>query len=209
MRQHSASAAKLAAELEQDIQTHTRVYGAIDCAQREMIAAVREERLKVFGHEAKAGGHSDPSAEAKQVGALLFLGPRTIDLDGWTREDRQRPFKEWAGYRGPYFDRLHFRTKEVVALWPPQPPESDTSEAAYGTIAEEARLTKWLVEQMTAAPSTPRSKEAMQQEATDAGLKFTDRAFERSWSAAVEKSRASAWSRPGRRKSPRRIDTPN
>jgi hypothetical protein len=210
MRQHAASATTLAADLEQDIKTHTTVYAALDRAQRDMIAAAREERLELFGHKAKGDGQSDPSAVAERVEAVLFLGPRTIDLDGWIREDRQLPIEEWAGYRGPYYDRLHFRTSKVLALWPAQaPPESDISNIPpAGTAAQETLLTKWLVSQMAAAPTMPRSKEAMKDAARSVGVKFSGRAFERAWHAAVQESGASAWSKPGAR-SKRRIDTPN
>jgi hypothetical protein len=210
MRQQAASATTLSADLEQDIRTHTTVYAALDRAQREMIAAVREERLELFGHKAKGDGHSDPSAVAERVEAVLFLGPRTIDLDGWVREDRQLPIEEWAGYRGPYYDRLHFRTSKVLALWPEQPPpESDTSNILpAGTAGQETLLTKWLVSLMVAAPKTPRSKDAMKEAARSSGVKFSGRAFQRAWHAAVQESGASAWSKPGR-KSKRCIDTPN
>lgn len=126
MRKHAAPVATLAAELDRDIGTHTRVYQALASAQGEMIAAVRDERLELLGHEAKGDGQSDPSAVAKRIESALFLGPRTIDLDGWVREDRQRPVDEWAGYSGPYFDRLHFRTNEVVALWPERLPANSS-----------------------------------------------------------------------------------
>ena len=199
MRQHAASATTLAADLEQDIKTHTTVYAALDRAQREMIAAVREERLELFGHKAKGDGQSDPSAVAERVEAILFLGPRSIDLDGWIREDRQLPIEEWAGYRGPYYDRLHFRTREVLALWPePVPPESDISKVQpAGTAAQEAELTKSLVSQMAAAPNAPRSKDAMKEAARAPAMKFSGRAFERAWHAAVKESGASAWSNTG------------
>ena len=152
MREHAASATTLAADLEQDIKTHTTVYTALDRAQREMIAAVREERLGLFGHKAKGDRQSDPSAVAEKVEAVLFLGPRTIDLDGWVREDSQLPLEEWAGYRGPYYDRVHFRTREILALWPEQVlPESVIREVQPGgTAAQEAELTKWLASQMAA-----------------------------------------------------------
>jgi hypothetical protein len=210
MREHTASATTLSAELEQDIKTHTTVYTALDRAQREMIAAVREERLELFGHKAKGDRQSDPSAVAEKVEAVLFLGPRTIDLDGWVREDSQLPIEEWAGYRGPYYDRAHFRTREVLALWPEQiPPERVIPEVQPGgTAAQEAELTKWLASQMAAGPNTPRSKDLMKEAAGAAGMKFSGRAFERAWHAAVQESGASAWSAPGR-KSLRRIDTPN
>jgi hypothetical protein len=210
MRQQAASATTLAADLEQDIRTHTTVYAALDRAQREMITAVREERLELFGHKAKGDGHSDPSAVAERVEAVLFLGPRTIDLDGWVREDRQLPIEEWAGYRGPYYDRLHLRTSKVLALWPERAPrESDVSTIPpAGTAAQETSITKWLVSRMTAAPTVPRSKEAMKEAARSAGVNFSGRAFERAWLAAVQESGASAWSKPGR-KSRHRIDTPN
>jgi hypothetical protein len=122
MRRHGALAVTLAAEFDRDIGSHSRVYEALASAQGEMIAAVRDGRLELLGHEAKGDGQSDPSAVAKRIDSVLFLGPRTIDLDGWVREDRRLPVDEWAGYRGPYFDRLHFRTKEVTALWPERVP---------------------------------------------------------------------------------------
>jgi hypothetical protein len=210
VRQQAASATTLAAELEQDIKTHATVYAALDRAQQEMIAAVREERLELFGHKAKGDGQADPSAIAERVEAVLFLGPRTIDLDGWIREDRQLPIEEWAGYRGPYYDRLHLRTSKVLALWPERaPPESDVSTIPpASTAAQETSITKWLVLRMTAAPTVPRSKVTMKEAARSAGVNFSGRAFERAWHAAVQESGASAWSKPGR-KSKRRIDTPN
>jgi hypothetical protein len=210
MRQHAASATTLAADLEQDIKIHTTVYAALDRAQREMIAAVREERLELFGHKAKGDGQSDPSAVAERVEAILFLGPRTIDLDGWIREDRQLPIEKWAGYRGPYYDRLYLRAGKVLALWPERAPrESDVSAIRpAGTAAQETSITKWLVSRMTAAPTVPRSKEAMKEAARSAGMNCSGRAFERAWLAAVQESGASAWSKPGR-KSRHRIDTPN
>ena len=174
MRHHAASATTLAADLEQDIKTHTTVYAALDRAQQEMIAAVREERLELFGHKAKGDGQADPSAIAERVEAVLFLGPRTIDLDGWIREDRQLPIEEWAGYRGPYYDRLHLRTSKVLALWPERAPrESDVSTIPpAGTAAQETSITKWLVSRMTAAPTVPRSKVAMKEAARRAGVEF-------------------------------------
>jgi hypothetical protein len=132
MRKHATSAAALAVELEQDIATHTRAYTALAQAQQEMIAAVREERLELLGHEAKGDGQSDPSAVAKRIDGVLFLGPRTIDLDGWVREDSQLSVDEWAGYRGPYFDRLHFRTREVMALWPERLPADNSVSGRTG-----------------------------------------------------------------------------
>ena len=174
MRHHAASATTLAADLEQDIKTHTTVYAALDRAQQEMIAAVREERLELFGHKAKGDGQADPSAIAERVEAVLFLGPRTIDLDGWIREDRQLPIEEWAGYRGPYYDRLHLRTSKVLALWPERAPrESDVSTIPpAGTAAQETSITKWLVSRMTAAPTVPRLKVAMKEAARRAGVDF-------------------------------------
>jgi hypothetical protein len=209
MRQHAASATALAAELEQDIKTHTAVYTALDSAQRKMIAAVREELLELFGHKAKGDGQADPSAVAERVEAVLFLGPRTIGLDGWIRADRQLPIEEWAGYRGPYYDRVHFRTSQVLALWPEQVSrESDIlSSPPVRTVAQETLLTKWLITKMEATPTMPQSKKIMKCAAGKDGLKFSDRGFERAWHAAVQRSEASAWSKAGR-KSKRRIDTP-
>ena len=67
MRKHAVPVATLAAELERDIGTHTRVYETLASAQREMIAAVRDERLELLGHKAKDDGQSDPSAVAKRI----------------------------------------------------------------------------------------------------------------------------------------------
>ena len=84
---------------------------------------------------------------------------------------------------------------------------NSTSRSAHGTVAQETELRKWLVSRMVATPMEPRPKATMQGIATDAGLKFSARAFERCWRIAVVESGASAWSAPGR-KSSRRIDTP-
>jgi hypothetical protein len=203
MRQHAASATTLAAELEQDIKTHTAVYTALDSAQQEMIAAVREERLELFGHKAKGAGQADPSAVAVRVEAVLFLGPRTIDLDGWIREDRQLPTEEWAGYRGPYYDRVRFKTEEVIALWP----VPKLNEAVAHHIASETRLIRWLTELMRTSPNEPMSKADTKLAAIKAGFEFPERAFQRAWAAAVRDSEATRWATAGR-KSKRRIDTP-
>jgi hypothetical protein len=83
---------------------------------------------------------------------------------------------------------------------------TNASTPAQGTVAQETELRKWLVSKMTAAPMEPQPKATMQRAAREAELKFSARAFERSWRAAVLESEAIAWSVPGRRR-PRRIDT--
>jgi chaperonin GroEL (HSP60 family) len=71
---------------------------------------------------------------------------------------------------------------------------------AKWTVAEETNLKDWLVSQMSAASRAPQSKADMKRLATAAGLKFSARAFVRTWRAAVLESGAGAWSRPGKRR---------
>ena len=132
MRLHGTTAATLAANLEHDILTETSVQAALDRARTEMVDAVRNERLPAIGHRAKTDGASAPSAVPEKIGGALFLGPRTIDVDGWVREDSERPTAEWSGYHGPYFDRVHFRTVDVTVLWPANP--SDNGETPDGGL---------------------------------------------------------------------------
>jgi len=86
------------------------------------------------------------------------------------------------------------------------PIEMSTSPAVHRTVAQETELKRWLMSQIAAAPRTPRPKAAMKQAATDVGIKFSARAFERCWHAAILETQASNWSAPGR-KPARRIDT--
>jgi hypothetical protein len=78
--------------------------------------------------------------------------------------------------------------------------EFDRWHVGNTTIGGERRLTQWLVVQMRAAPSAPRSKAVMQDAARAASFTFSEIGFGRSWSAAIEEAPAPAWSRGGRRK---------
>jgi hypothetical protein len=126
----------LAADLERDLRTETDVQAALSHARVEMVDAVRNERLAAIGHRAKSDGVSDPSAIAETIDGTLFLGPRTIDWDGWVREDTELPLDAWSGYRGPFFNRVHFRTADVMALWPA------TVSVSGGADAESASATR-------------------------------------------------------------------
>jgi hypothetical protein len=93
--------AALAADLDRDLRTETAVQEALNHARAGMVDAVRNERLAAIGHRAKRDGVSDPSAVAERIEGALFLGPRTIGLDGWVKEDTDLPVVEWSGYRVP------------------------------------------------------------------------------------------------------------
>jgi hypothetical protein len=127
----TAAPSTLAADLERDIETETGVQASLDHARAEMVDAVRSERLVAIGHRAKRDGISDPSAIAEIIEGTLFLGPRTIDWDGWIREDTGLPLDAWSGYRGLFFDRVHFRTADVVALWPATVSASGGADAEF------------------------------------------------------------------------------
>jgi hypothetical protein len=118
MRKFDVPATELASQLEQDIATQTVIDRRLEEARRQMVVAVRDELLNAFGHRAYDDGKSDPNAVAKKVDSSLFLGPRTINYDGWLRADVDRRLEEWAGCTGPCFDRVHFRTDDILTLWP-------------------------------------------------------------------------------------------
>jgi len=80
--------------------------------------------------------------------------------------------------------------------------EFDRWHVGNTTIGGERRLTQWLVVQMRAAPSAPRSKVVMKEVAKAAGFTFSEEGFGRCWSAAIDEASAPAWSRGGRRKAP-------
>jgi hypothetical protein len=86
------------------------------------------------------------------------------------------------------------------------PVDAVSPPSVQGTAAQETELKRWLVSHMAAAPTRPRPKAAVHRVAKETGLKFSARAFERSWRIAVLESGASAWSAPGRKPSGR-IDT--
>ena len=92
---------------------------------------------------------------------------------------------------------------EVFERW------ADPSEDVAGSLtsAHEFRLKGWLTKEMKAQPNAPKSKAEMQAAAKAAGLTFTTRGFNRSWSEAALRAETPKWSKPGR-KSKRHIDTP-
>jgi hypothetical protein len=202
MRKFSLSAGHLAEQLAEDIRTESGLLAAIDQAQSQVISLVRDEKLSAFGRRAIRERQSDPTAVHEKLDPMLFLGPRTIDLDGWVREDTNLPFKETQGYKGPYFDLIRFRTDDVTRIWPAPRAGKATTKAIGVTF------TKWLTEQMRASPTMPVAKVAVQQAAHAAGFSVSGRAFARAWANAVEASGAMRWSGPGPRSS-RRIDSEN
>ena len=119
MRENETTAAALAAQLEQDIHVQTEINRALETADAELVSTIRAERLDAIGHKTINGQRPNPSAVAEKIDGTLLLGPRTISCDGWLQEDTTRDMDEWLGCKGPYFDRIHFRTKNVLALWPP------------------------------------------------------------------------------------------
>jgi hypothetical protein len=175
-----------------------------------MIGAVRNERLVAIGHRAKKDYGSDTSAIAEPIAGTLFLGPRTIDVDGWLREDTELPVEEWSGYRGPFFDRVHFRAADVVALWPNPtvpiamnfsspfesgvvllsggPPTNDqTSPNGLSNLAvSAAALRDWYIERRDAWPAEWKNP-SQDEDLSDAREHFASRRVTR---AAVRKIRA-------------------
>ena len=78
----------------------------------------------------------------------------------------------------------------LIKFWPEKPPT---------TVAAEARLREWLVEQMKADPPASRSKNQMRASATAAGF-IGVRAFDRAWAAAAQVPGVSeSWGRAGRK----------
>jgi hypothetical protein len=129
MRRSGVSAAVLASQLKQDIATQTEIDKRLEEARKKWVGAIRNKVMHVFGHRAHADGKSDPSAIAEKIDFRLLLGPRTISYDGWLRADVNRELKEWVGYTGPFFDRVHVRTSDALTLRPldratnPEPPQ--------------------------------------------------------------------------------------
>lgn len=200
MRSTGLSAAVLADQLRRDIDAQQAIDAKLEAARATLMTAVRDERLHAWGRRAHDAGKPNVSAEHEAILATLFLGPRTIHLDGWLRPDVDRPLEEWAGYRGTFFDLVRFRAEEVKQLWAPLKP---TTRAVQAKINAETQWREWLTEQMRAAPTQPRPKAQMKTQGTAAKLPIcTERAFERAWSAAVEASGALDWANQGRRKSP-------
>ena len=196
MRKFDLSPSVLAEQLARDIATESELLAKIDQAQLQVIALVRNEKLSAFGRRAQSAGQPDPTAVHEKLDPKLFLGPRTIDLCGWVRQDTNLPFQETQGYRGPYFDLVRFRVDEVIAIWPPIEIRCDD---VASTIADERRMEAFLRAEMAANPKTARSKAAMRKKAAAAGVKCSDRAFSRAWIAAIKATGAHNWSRPGRR----------
>jgi hypothetical protein len=196
MRETRLSAAILSDQLVTDIATENELITKLDQAQVEVIAAVRDDRLAAYGRRALAADKPDPSAIHEKLDPKLFLGPRVIDLDGWVRPNTRLPFDAWKGYEGPYFDLVRFKSADLMSLWSPMVPEKPPL-----TVGAESRMQTWLAQAMRAQPSSPRSKSAMRTEAEGQGLTCGDRGYARAWTAAVNETGATAWSRPGRRKS--------
>jgi hypothetical protein len=135
-QKNATAPAALAADLDRDLRTETDVQAALSHARAEMVDAVRNERLAAIGHRAKSDGVSDPSAIAETIDGTLFLGPRTIDWDGWVREDTELPLDAWSGYRGPFLDRVHFRTADVMVLWPATQSASGGADAEFAAAMQ-------------------------------------------------------------------------
>jgi hypothetical protein len=68
------------------------------------------------------------------------------------------------------------------------------------SIAAETCLANVLTTIMIATPSTPCSKVDVKADPRVIKFKVSDRGFERAWQAALKKSDAAAWRKPGRRK---------
>jgi hypothetical protein len=81
----------------------------------------------------------------------------------------------------------------------PTPLDAIDLQLGTRTVAQETKLREWLIAKMSAARNNPRPKAEMKKAATGAQLKFSARAFERSWHAAILETQAVAWSAPGRK----------
>jgi hypothetical protein len=88
----------------------------LDDACEAVTHAGRDEQLAVYGHRT-INGRRDPAAVAQKLGSLLFLGGRTISIDGCVRRIALP-----GAASEPEFDRVHFRRAEVQSLWPERLP---------------------------------------------------------------------------------------
>jgi len=164
----------------------------------------------------------------ERVPPEFFANPLAMILrDDWVTGGLDGSMQDYVDWKGPDWGVIRFRREEVFRFWPPagrpaSPPhvgtdpmaaEPLTAETAAAapmagtTTADENRLYRWLTDKMRATPNGPMTKAAIKVAATNEGLRFSLRGFDRVWARAVRDSGAVSWSMPGRRKSPRRIDT--
>lgn len=146
-------------------------------------------RIRSSEHATQLGSRKDiPTSavfDSLTIDATNCLCARGEDEDFARFEDNQGIRWEDVKIAKPSFDRLLRAIRGAV----------------NSKASSEARCRKWLEGEMRKHNSAPRRKEQYRQEGI---LKFsvTSRAFHRAWTAAIEETQNTNWSRPGRKRSP-------
>lgn len=121
---------------------------------------------------------------------------RLVDIPAreWTHlklfEDGQKDVLRYDALdRFEPYTQVNFRRDDLLRIWP----------QAKSTAKRQSDCRSWLRHQITASPSErPKAKAHYFTEALSKFPNLTKRQFERAWTAAVEDSGATAWSKAGR-----------
>lgn len=147
IRETDSSPEKLVRELGWDMIRQKRFERAIRVAKQELLAAAREDRVGVFARRSVGERNFDSGALHEVVPSLAFLGPRVIDEDGWIRPAEPSESDDDGCHRDvradectssdsiQYYDDAHFKTAEVLDIWPARPANADEGNGAGAPAA--------------------------------------------------------------------------
>jgi hypothetical protein len=200
------SYSEVADELRRDVSDRQRSDEAMAQAERELMEALRARKIVVRGRPCGVDGAPIPRSLHEEI-PFNWLCDRdvTIRQDGIAGLRLPAPLGRLFADAPREYCSVEFEAKEVLSIWPK--PDKPTIEQlptpglarAAATIADEKRLQRWLVSIMRDPSERPQSKAAMATRATAAGHNFSDKGFNRSFTAAAVEADAPAWSLPGRK----------
>jgi hypothetical protein len=154
---------------------------------------------------------SDPEVGGQVLAGSSLSVPERLsseDLD-WERSCPFGPWETGPGNVEHYeatwrwqarpVQRLEVSTIDVNVIWDASKVPPISGPSGGSTVADGRRLERWLTDRMSGNPDAPMSKADTKEAAESAGLRFSDRAFHRAWSNAIQASGATQWSKAGRK----------
>ncbi len=111
--------AELAVMLRDDIEADARLSSSVKAARDELRDRAAGGLITVHGIPTTGAGLSAKPALPEAVPASLFMHPSVMITELNTiQSDTARPIEEWMFQSLPGYERVQFRTADVLALWP-------------------------------------------------------------------------------------------
>jgi hypothetical protein len=122
------SYADVAAELRVEMESNRCARILLDQATRDLIEALRAEQIIAYGQEDLPDGQPNKNARHDPIPFNVFIHPVvTVTLWNTVAADANAPIAEWAARRKPNYTDVRFKTADVLALWPVEPPQDGAS----------------------------------------------------------------------------------